>query len=238
MLYSIKHTIVNEGPFAGKPAIELNFASCNLSCGADGATWVCSTKKERDAAKEGTHVDRAIQAIRGAIVENPENLVVVFTGGEPLLYQEEIDKIIVGVELRRSPSHGPLCYQIETNGTIAPRPAFQQYDLVNFLVDIKLSSSGVPKEKRLIAPIIKEYIISAEEESLNVFKFIVLTKQDMEEALSIIQDYKIPKSYVYFSIPATTPSLQQLRAEQVARLALTAGVAFSRRLSLDLGVLV
>jgi len=71
-------TIQGEGPFAGRPAIFLRLAGCNLAC------YFCDTDFESKA--KDTSVDAIVKQVemmagRGKVVRT--NLVVV-TGGEPM----------------------------------------------------------------------------------------------------------------------------------------------------------
>lgn len=98
-------TIQGEGPFAGKPAIFVRIAGCNLTCSfCDTQYTIGRLSKTPDEV-----LDMIVSALSTAKVFIP-NPLVVLTGGEPL--RQDI---------------GPLCsylgnrgirVQIETNGTL------------------------------------------------------------------------------------------------------------------------
>lgn len=108
-VHSIFYTIQGEGPFAGKPAVFIRLAGCNLQCP------LCDTDYTSNVDRmEPTFV---VQAIRNLVELHdisfpPEQLMVVITGGEPFR-QQGLDLLI-----------WELCHgitknvQIETNGTM------------------------------------------------------------------------------------------------------------------------
>lgn len=76
---SIFHTIQGEGPFAGRPAVFLRLAGCNLRC------YFCDTDFESKLRIEGVRgVARKIEELCTEGLKRQTNLVVI-TGGEPLL---------------------------------------------------------------------------------------------------------------------------------------------------------
>lgn len=100
VVHSIFPTIQGEGPFAGKRAIFVRLAGCNLQCP------MCDT--EYTSRRTPLNVPALLAYVAEAASPRPE--LVVITGGEPL----------------RQPI-GPLCValldagfivQIETNGTL------------------------------------------------------------------------------------------------------------------------
>lgn len=98
-------TIQGEGPFAGKPAIFVRLAGCNLDCPACDTQYTIGRQKKTPSEV----LDMIVSALSTAKIFIP-NPLVVLTGGEPL--RQDI---------------GPLCrhlvtrgirVQIETNGTL------------------------------------------------------------------------------------------------------------------------
>lgn len=124
MAYSVKerfYTLQGEGAHAGRPAVFLRFAGCNLWSGLerDRATAVCRFCDTQfvgvDGEGGGKFADAAALA-RHAIAAWPQNRAnvrpfIVLTGGEPLL---QVDAALIdalhadGFEIA-----------VETNGTIA-----------------------------------------------------------------------------------------------------------------------
>jgi len=91
--------IQGEGKYAGTPALFIRLSGCNLEC-----PW-CDTKYH----KSGQEMD--IEIINNIIL-NSKLDTVIWTGGEPTLQLEEIEKVI---EATNNPF---IHHQIETNGTI------------------------------------------------------------------------------------------------------------------------
>ena len=126
MIYSVKeiyYTLQGEGAQAGRAAVFLRFAGCNLWSGlekdrADAVCRFCDTDfVGTDGPGGGKFADAAALA-RAVFAEWPERAkgkpYVVCTGGEPLL---QLDKALIlalhdeGFEIG-----------IETNGTLLPPP--------------------------------------------------------------------------------------------------------------------
>lgn len=105
MILEIFDSIQGEGKHIGTPSIFIRFAGCNLRC-----PW-CDTKYSWVHTMEGKYdFQDAIKFIKS----KPKFKHIVFTGGEPLLYQNAIVAILREVMAR------DLVITIETNGTIIP----------------------------------------------------------------------------------------------------------------------
>jgi 7-carboxy-7-deazaguanine synthase len=109
---SVFFTLQGEGPYAGKPAVFVRLAKCNLACSFcdtffDDGDWLTF---DQVSAK----IDNAISTFFKGIVPvwaQLKQMVLVITGGEPMLqanlvpFLEEMNKIFTAT-------------QIETNGTV------------------------------------------------------------------------------------------------------------------------
>ena len=130
-----------EGVTAGRESVFLRLQNCNLACGKDDQGWSCDTWYTWDKAtpeywRETSNV--GVQEVVDKIEECWDvnfgkvllpNLVI--TGGEPLLQQGKIIAL-----LSMLPGWD---IEIETNGTVAPKP-----ELTSCQINCspKLSSSG------------------------------------------------------------------------------------------------
>lgn len=103
MILEMFTSIQGEGKHIGTPSIFIRFAGCNIRC-----PW-CDSKYTWKETGRYT-IESAIKYIKS----NPKFKHIVFTGGEPLLYQDDILEILREIMAR------DLVITIETNGTIVP----------------------------------------------------------------------------------------------------------------------
>lgn len=165
-------SIEGEGKRAGQPCTFVRLAGCNLRCS------YCDTKYSYDCAEY-------IEMTPLQIVDKLYKLQVpsiTITGGEPLIHQD-IEKLLRLIEPAWE-------VNIETNGSIElfevdPHPN------MFYTVDYKCKSSGM--SDRMIME-----RIAAQLTDVDVLKFVVGTQGDMEQALDIINKYKLDCS-IYFS---------------------------------------
>lgn len=101
LIYSIFYTIQGEGPYAGRPAIFVRFAGCNLRC-----VW-CDTEFDASAKHMGkVELTHAISVI----ARETNCRLIVLTGGEPML--QDLTTLIQ--------FNQDYEFQIETAGTVWP----------------------------------------------------------------------------------------------------------------------
>lgn len=99
------YTIQGEGPYAGRPALFIRLAGCNLAC------HFCDTEFEKHADEPQTY-----QAVIAEIIQaysKEQRKFVVLTGGEPL--RQDPTKLIDMLL-----TYGTDLVQIETAGTVFP----------------------------------------------------------------------------------------------------------------------
>jgi 7-carboxy-7-deazaguanine synthase len=124
MAYSVKeifYTLQGEGANAGRPAVFLRFAGCNLWSGRelDRASAVCRFCDTEFVGTDGAGGGKfesaaALAAAVAAVWPAPDHAArfVVCTGGEPLL---QLDAALVDALRTRG-----FALAVETNGTLAP----------------------------------------------------------------------------------------------------------------------
>jgi 7-carboxy-7-deazaguanine synthase len=124
-------TIQGEGPAAGRRAWFVRLGGCNLSC-----SW-CDTPYTWDASRYDLRTEIRHLRVDDIAALLPPSVLVVLTGGEPLLQQgREAWRAL----LARLRSHG-CSPHVETNGTIAPDAT--SVSLVElFVVSPKLANAG------------------------------------------------------------------------------------------------
>jgi organic radical activating enzyme len=138
----IYKAVQGEGSSLGEPCIFVRLHGCTLDC-----VW-CDT----DYSKKGAFIEMSYQEVADKIIELSGDKIdsVVFTGGEPLIQQEGIEKVI-----RILQETGKLFwFEIETNGTIKANDyLLQNLDAIN--CSPKLRSSMNPTEKRYKKEVLK-----------------------------------------------------------------------------------
>ena len=160
-------TVQGEGINTGQVVGFLRLANCNLAC-----SW-CDTPyswdwKRYDKSAETTEMDLADIA---NTIKNWNVPRVIITGGEPLMQQEEIYKLIVMCP--------DIKFDIETNGTITPLLTLS--DLVDtFNVSPKLSHSGDIWKKRIKDNALMQFANLAQDGKAH-FKFVCETVKDLNE---------------------------------------------------------
>ncbi len=124
-------TVQGEGITAGVPSVFVRLADCNLRC-----DW-CDTKytwdwQTYDRKTETIELSLEDICARILVAVGTGIRTVVFTGGEPLLQQEELAELAQSLDLR---------IEIETNGTVVPNDALAAR-VEQWNVSPKLASSG------------------------------------------------------------------------------------------------
>ena len=163
-------SINGEGRRAGQLALFIRFAGCNLQCEYCDTKWA----NEPDTAYEACTTDQLVEAILNSGARN-----VTLTGGEPLL-QKGMKEL-----LERLRQHRNIRIEIETNGSvdITPYSSPDMDDNVTFTLDYKTAVSGM--EDRMC---LSNY---ANMRSIDTVKFVVGSRQDLEQARQIIERYDL-----------------------------------------------
>lgn len=177
-------TLQGEGVTAGRPSVFARLQNCNLHCGMNGDGWQCDTWYTWDQTTpeywQGTElvtvgglVDRIQDAWDGNFADTdlPPNLVI--TGGEPLLQQDKVIDI-----MSRLPDWD---FEIETNGTIAPKP---ELDKAQINCSPKLASSG----NSLVSRRRIEALRGIEEMPNHWFKFVISGDTDLVEVVELMKE--------------------------------------------------
>jgi 7-carboxy-7-deazaguanine synthase len=164
---------------------------------------------------------------------------LVITGGEPLLgWQRSFPELLSAPEME---SLKELTF--ETNGTQKLTQEFYDYlnewtfkdrgyDALTFSVSPKLSISGEKWEEAIVPEVVSQYSSIG----YTYVKFVVATKEDVEEAqraVDLYRDYGFDGP-VYIMPCGGTENLYYLNNRQVADLALEKGWRYSDRLQIPL----
>jgi organic radical activating enzyme len=211
-------SIQGEGVNLGTPSLFIRLASCNLSC-----KW-CDTKyswdwENHDKNKEVKEfpLKRLSEKIEKTACKN-----IVITGGEPLLQQKQLY-----ILLNKLKSN--LHIEVETSGTILPSK-FLLSRINNWNVSPKLSSSGNRKEVRYKSEVLNFFA------SLNNswFKFVVENKEDINEAIKIVNELLLPKEKVILMPQAKNNNELVERSKFVVDYCTAHGFRFGTRLHISI----
>lgn len=211
-------TVQGEGVSVGTPSIFVRLADCNLRC-----SW-CDTKytwdwASYDRAAETAELDigqvvERVRALSGSTIRN-----AIFTGGEPLLQQDEL--VHLATQLR---AHG-FRFEVETNGTVLPTDAFAAL-VDQWNVSPKLLSSGNSDRARHRTTVL-EWFASRPNAH---FKLVVGSDQDLGEATDLAAALAVPRERVLLSPEGTTPTTLAERTRWLAEAAGTHGYRVGTRL--------
>jgi len=163
---------------------------------------------------------------------------LVITGGEPLLgWQRSYPDLLSHEKLKKLKD-----ITFETNGTQKISKDFRKYlekwthkhgyHNLTFSVSPKLSVSGEKREDAICPDIVRDY----EELGHTYLKFVVATKEDVDEALEVIDLYKKEdfSGNVYLMPVGGVESVYALNNRTVAELAMKHGLRYSDRLQVPL----
>jgi 7-carboxy-7-deazaguanine synthase len=170
-----------EGPSAGRRCAFVRLGGCNLTCGwrrttegltrVDGA-WACDEAKTwHPGYGLREHLTRTPvpDILTRALAYDPP--LVVVTGGEPLLHQDQpgFAALLAGL------LEAGAAIEIETNGTLIPAWTSAR---VAYNVSPKLASSGLEWADRFNRPALDWHVTCPR----SAFKFVAATPADVTEA--------------------------------------------------------
>lgn len=179
-------SINGEGLRAGRLAVFIRMAGCNLACSWCDTAWA----NEDSCPHETLAIDALVAWVASAGVS-----CVTLTGGEPAL-QPGLPRLIEALALSdRWGGEDPRVIEIETNGSVdltelhmlrqeLAQKASKQ-TTVAFTVDCKLPSSGMAAE---MLP--DNYALLGREDTV---KFVVAGEEDLQSALACIREYHLDK---------------------------------------------
>jgi len=212
-------SIQGEGPNAGKPAVFLRMALCNLAC-----KW-CDTKYTWDW--KTYDYEREVKEMNDDQVKMQilsfDTAHLVLTGGEPMLQQKQL------LPLLRSLKETGFYIEVETNGTIVPLD--QMIALIDqWNVSPKLENSGnslAARERDDCYHLFKR-IPNA------YFKYVIQDSKDLTEVQLLAEKYMIPLSRIILMPEARTPEELSERTEWLKSTSKQLGYSFSTRLQIEL----
>ena len=216
-------TIQGEGIFTGYPSVFFRVSHCNLRC-AWSQTNLCDTPYT-SWDPEGDKVTPLEAAEE--IIELADGIdSVVITGGEPFLYNVELEELCLLLK-----EHNKII-TIETNATLYRNV---KADLIS--MSPKLSSSTPTKEQdakwherhkreRLNYHVIKSFLRSHRVQA----KFVVSNEKDLEEVYFLHREIPIPKTKIVLMPEGLVEEDLKEKQEWLAKYCIDHGYRYSDRL--------
>lgn len=164
-------SLQGEGPKLGTPSIFLRLAMCNLHC-----SW-CDTKytwKEGELDYREKPLEEVIQSIQhlreGKIITN-----LVITGGEPLLQQKNLVRLLADERL------ADMSIEFETNGSQRLLPTMELFkNRLNFNISPKLEDSGnKPYKVNFYANSVLKFVYVSQESEEFIDRFLDENKKEI-----------------------------------------------------------
>ena len=210
----IFESIQGEGTNAGKPAIFLRTAECNLRC-----SW-CDTKYTWDWSNfdYATEVNEiSIKEIRKEL-EQFTNRHLVITGGEPLMQQDDLAELLTFLK--------PDFYvEVETNGTILPNNALSAL-VDQWNVSPKTINSGNPLA---LCEDSECYAFFSKQKNC-YFKYVIENEDDLIEINNLIEKYGLVRDRIMLMTQASTKEEMTEREKAVFFLSKKNKLSYSPRI--------
>ena len=215
LIAEVFESIQGEGPFAGTPSMFVRTSGCNLRC------WFCDTPYT-SWKPEGNNYDWEELATLIAAGSMPH---VVLTGGEPMLVPdiEPLSRACAAVE---------RVVTVETAGTV-----FRDMHCDLMCVSPKMSNStpndDAWRERHEQTRMNRDVIQQLRDTYETHFKFVIDTKDDINEVIEYVENFKIDADRVWLMPQATTAEMLAEKVEWVESLATDSGFRFSSRLHIE-----
>jgi organic radical activating enzyme len=224
-------SIQGEGLSAGRPSTFVRLSRCNLAC-----QWCDTAYTWRFTGDNRPHRDDAVFERGANQLALPEEDVaariaalggnrLVVTGGEPLLQAAALARMVTALSALVSDLH----VEVETNGTVAPAPAFDAL-VRQYNVSPKLAHSGNPAELALPP----ERLAAWAADPRAWFKFVIAEPSDIDEVLVLASAHGIPAGRVFLMPEGRDSETVRARGRWLAPLSVAHGMGYSDRLHIHL----
>lgn len=232
------YSIQGEGPTTGVPSYFIRTGGCNLLCGGpgtqkdgelhNGATWRCDTIEVwKNFAKMSNQ--EIVKQLGGtdfyANVHNGAH--IIFTGGEPLMQQDELISFIefVTYQIDKHPY-----IEIETNGTIEPKSKLCAL-VDQWNVSPKLANSGMREKLRIK----NNPIVKLRRQPNVIFKFVISSDEDhLEMEKKYVEPFNLRRDTIFLMPAGETRELLRETSELTVELCKKWGYRFTGRLHIEI----
>jgi 7-carboxy-7-deazaguanine synthase len=209
-------TVQGEGVTVGVPCVFVRLAECNLRCGWCDTKYTWDWKSyDRTAETIELTVDAIASRVEGSAGEHVRR--AVFTGGEPLLQQEELARLAAHLRARG------FALEVETNGTIEPSAALEEL-VDQWNVSPKLATSGNVLRARRRDAVLAWFA----GRSHATFKFVITSEADIAEAEEIAQD--VPRERIVWTPEGIETKTLAERSQWLAAACTEHGIRLGGRL--------
>lgn len=170
-------SIQGEGMTVGRASLFIRLAGCNMKPLCE---W-CDTKFALSKKDSKEYSVAELQDM----IEKQNISNIVFTGGEPLLYQEEIVNLIFQLTYGCETKDNFYTFEIETNGLIAPWDYLKDEYNITFNVSPKRQNINIDvlkKFKNMYTGVCFKFVIrdSAKYDDFEFFQKEVIKKLDID----------------------------------------------------------
>lgn len=219
-------SIQGEGVSAGCECVFVRLSQCNLHC-----VW-CDTPYTWNFFDTGYQhpkgkFDRESESMELGLLEIVSEIKqydprrVVITGGEPLLQQARIVELCSILKEEEA----SYCFEIETNGTIAPAPeVIETIDQFNVSPKLAHSQNSLSIRRREKALKLFGGLQNA------FFKFVLQSENDIDEVLQIVDDFSLNRDRVFLMPEGTNSTALQMKSDWLTNLCRDHKFRFSDRL--------
>jgi 7-carboxy-7-deazaguanine synthase len=214
-LSEIFYSLQGEGIDAGKPAVFIRTALCNLSC-----IW-CDTKYTWDWSHydyEREVTDMTIPQIQEQISRFDTKHCVI-TGGEPLLQQTKLIPLLSNLK------NNDYFIEVETNGTIFPSDMLERF-VDRWNVSPKLKNSLISKQHREVQRCMEYFA----KNSKAYIKFVICNQADISEVNTLIGKYKMNSPRIILMPEGNSAAEIMKKSKWLAEICLLNGYRLSVRL--------
>jgi 7-cyano-7-deazaguanosine (preQ0) biosynthesis protein QueE len=213
-----------EGKSSGRRMMFVRLSGCNLAC-----VWCDTPYTWNWIGTKFVHPDKfdpkkeshpmSPEEILAKLKELSDTKAIILSGGEPTLQQKSLIPLLKLLKLNN------YWVEVETNGTIELSDEFiSLIDQIN--CSPKLSNSGVDNPLRKREKF--KALTKIASQSISIFKFVVVTDDDLQETLDLVKKYDLKN--VYLMPEGRTTEEQLERQDKVKNMCDQYGFNFSPRL--------